>query len=111
MDEYQRRAHITAIYPHTIPDELVPLWYTGLGLAGEAGEFCNKIKKIARDFDGQITPEMKRDLYHELGGVMWYLAEAATVMEAYLSDIAVGNLDQLASRANRGTLHGSGDDR
>lgn len=109
--EYQMRAHETAIYPYSIPQKLIPLWYTSLGLAGEAGELCNKIKKIARDNDGIISSEILQALKGELGGVMWYLAEICTVLGIHLEDVMAENIQTLAGRMERGTLHGSGDDR
>lgn len=108
---YQAKAHKTAVYPHEMPDDLVPLWYSALGLCGEAGEFANKVKKILRDQGGELTSDVRVDLMHELGGVLWYVAEACTMMGMSLEGIANENITQLSGRAQRGTLHGSGDDR
>ena len=44
MDAYQRSARKTVIYPR---EHMVV--YPALGLAGEAGEVCEKIKKVMRD--------------------------------------------------------------
>ena len=50
MDQYQRAAAKTAIYNSTHS-----ILYPALGLAGEAGEVANKVKKMIRDnnFDRQ----------------------------------------------------------
>jgi glycine hydroxymethyltransferase len=47
----------------------------------------------------------------EIGDVMWYVAVLSYEMDYSLEDIAKMNLDKLASRAERGVIAGSGDDR
>lgn len=81
--------------------------YSGLGLAGEAGEVANKLKKILRGDAGVGAADVAK----ELGGVLWYLSAVATDFGLSLGDIATSNLDQLESRQARGVIQGSGDDR
>ena len=107
FDEYQQRAAKTAIYP----DQGRNLTYTSLGLAGEAGEYCNKVKKIQRDQAGVLTPETRKALKAELGDLLWYLAACARELQISLGDIATENIESLAARQARGTLSGSGDHR
>lgn len=99
--EYQVGARSTAIYPdkHAIV-------YPALGLAGEAGEVAEKIKKWLRDgtFDRDL-------LAKELGDVLWYIANLASDLGFSLEEIAELNLVKLRSRSERGTLQGSGDNR
>jgi hypothetical protein len=47
----------------------------------------------------------------ELGGILWYLAETATVFDLNLDWIAEQNIKLLADRAKRNVIKGSGDDR
>ena len=103
---YQKAAIETAIYPsnHALP-------YTALGLAGEAGEIANKVKKIIRDDDGKLIPAKREQLISELGDVMWYAAALATELNISLDVIAHENLRKLSLRKEAGTLKGSGDDR
>ena len=54
FDDYQTSAKGTAIYP-----KQYRLMYPALGLAGEAGEVANKIKKIVRDGEGRRTIRCK----------------------------------------------------
>lgn len=107
LDRYQAWARQVAIYPD-IGNNLI---YPALGLAGEAGEFCNKVKKIQRDHGGELTDDMKLALAKELGDVMWYVAACAWEIKADLVAIALMNLRALFSRKERGKLKGHGDDR
>lgn len=110
LDDYQTKAMSTAVYKQTVPTDL-HLPYAILGLAGEAGELANKEKKILRDDNGDVTPEARRLLMKELGGVLWYCAAVAYEIGLSLSEVAQYNINELASRKERGTLQGSGDDR
>lgn len=105
--EYQKKSRKTALYPNKGKNFIYPT----LGLAGEAGEISEKIKKALRDDDGKITKERKQDLEKELGDVLWYLAQISTEVGLSMDKIAETNLLKLASRKKRGMLHGSGDNR
>lgn len=109
FDEYQDRAGETAIYPGS--GGTTGLMYTALGLAGEAGEAANKVKKVLRDNEGKLTEESAKEIGKEIGGVLWYAAMLADEVGLSLGDIARQNLDILAGRAARGVLSGSGDNR
>ncbi len=67
---------------------------SALGLAGEAGEFANLVKKMTahgHEFD-------PGSLMDELGDVLWYLAEAATASGLSLESIAHHNVEKLIKR-------------
>lgn len=85
--------------------------YPALGLAGEAGEVAEQIKKSIRDDGGEVTEERLAAIAKELGDVMWYVAQLATELGLELDEIAGLNLEKLRSRQLRGVLAGSGDDR
>jgi len=104
LDEYQERAGETAIYPDGLN-------YPILGLAGEAGELCNKYKKILRDKGGEADVNDIDQMAKELGDVLWYVAQIATELGTDLETVARRNLMKLEDRQNRGVLGGSGDDR
>lgn len=110
FDEYQQAAHATAIYPNE-----VALAYVTMGLVGEAGEIANKVKKIYRDGDSDVRAEFTasgdESLAKELGDVLWYCAELATVIGVSLGDVATANIAKLQSRQQRNALGGSGDNR
>ena len=83
--------------------------YPALGLAGESGEICEKIKKAIRDDGGQMTEERRTLLAKELGDVLWYVATMCSELKLDLDEVASGNLAKLAARQANGKLHGSGD--
>ena len=104
FDSYQRVARKTVVYPNK-----QKIIYPALGLAGEAGEVCEKIKKYLRQ-DYELE-ELKEIIESELGDVLWYLENLATDLEISLDKIAAGNLSKLSDRQNRGKLKGDGDNR
>lgn len=107
LNEYQEESRKTAKYPVIGHRVIYPL----LGLLGETGEIAEKIKKMFRDRNGELTPEEKDLLKKEIGDVMWYIAQLATELDLKLEDIAIDNIAKLRSRMERGTLGGSGDKR
>ncbi len=109
FNHYQRRASSTATY-HEKGGHII---YPTLEIAGEAGEICDKIKKLIRDGDGiqNISDEIKHSLALELGDVLWGISALAGDLGFYLDQIATMNLDKLQSRKDRGVISGSGDAR
>jgi NTP pyrophosphatase (non-canonical NTP hydrolase) len=69
-----------------------------LGLAGEAGEFADRVKKIVAQGHA-----LDRDaLVDEAGDILWYLAKAARALDVSLEEIALRNGDKLAARYPQG---------
>ena len=101
FNEYQENASKTAIYP-----EQFKLVYPALGLAGEAGEVAEKVKKHIRDGVLDVDAVKK-----EMGDVLWYLAALASDLGIELEDVALANVEKLSSRKQRGVIGGSGDNR
>ena len=110
FDLYQCFAADTAIYPESGTGSPMALAYVGLGL-GEIGEIQGKIKKILRDSDGVVTDEARSAIRAEIGDALWYLARLCSELSIPFGDAAERNVAKLASRQERGVLHGSGDDR
>ena len=98
FSEYREAASKTALYPNRLKN----LEYPTLGLTGEAGEVANVVKKIQRDFDGELTDEIRAKLKDELGDVLWYISACADELELTLTEIAEYNVGKLAKR------HGAG---
>ncbi len=105
--EYQEEARKTAIYPNLGNNFIYPT----LGLAGEAGEVAEKIKKVIRDNNGEVSEEKRQELTKELGDVLWYIANLSAELNLSMEDVALKNLEKLKSRQERNELHGSGDNR
>jgi hypothetical protein len=74
--EYVKIVEKTAIYPEKLSLDLdyKGLDYAKLGMIGEYGEICNKIKKVYRDNGGLFTPEICETIAPEIGDVYWYIA-------------------------------------
>ncbi len=106
LDMYQKVALTTAIYPRE-----QAIIYPTLGLTGEAGEVANKVKKIIRDGSNSKDEGLVQDISAEIGDCLWYIAVLASDFDIKLSDIASANLEKLANRKKKGTIHGSGDTR
>ena len=112
FNEYQILAAKTAQYPDVFllstqqknKSIKVPAIYASLGLAGEAGEFANKIKKVLRDTNGEISDELLKDLSKELGDVLWYVATCATELDLHFDNIAKDNIAKLFDRKERGVI-------
>ncbi|GEM_PF-129023 len=105
---YQTGARVTARYPKR---GLVGLYYTALGLAGEAGEIANKVKKLIRDEGEALPDDARAAIADELGDALWYAAMLARELDLPLEDVARRNLAKLRDRAERGAIAGSGDHR
>lgn len=98
--EYQRLAARTLIEK---PDakytdqELMLLW-DGMGLAGEAGETADYIKKVVfHRWDMDLGKLAK-----ELGDVLWYVAAICTTMGLSLAEVMEGNIKKLQARYPNG---------
>lgn len=71
---------------------------SALGLAGEAGEVADEIKKVlyhGHEFD-------REELEKEIGDVLWYCAVLAEQYELKLSAIAAQNIAKLQARYPEG---------
>ena len=101
MKEYQNSAADTAIYK--VEHSVI---YPALGLAAEAGEVANKVKKILRD--GTFDREAIAD---EVGDCLWYIAALCRDLKVDMGELAQKNLNKLNDRKERNVLQGSGDKR
>jgi NTP pyrophosphatase (non-canonical NTP hydrolase) len=73
-----------------------PLPHCALGLAGEAGEVADTVKKSQYDF-GEHSLDRDRFLL-ELGDVLWYLTHLADQMGTTVHELALLNVQKLEAR-------------
>jgi len=122
LTDYQAQAKETAIYGGSVAGVMATgdfvttsawmrLAYCAGKLNGEAGELGEEVFKMMRDDLCQLYRERRVRIVKELGDVLWYAAQIATELEVDLGAVAQANLEKLAGRKDRDTLHGSGEDR
>ena len=93
LDEYQRLAMRTKVFGRgeAVPEALA---WNALGVAGEAGEVADLIKKHVGH--GHALDGAK--LTRELGDVLWYVAALAHDIGVDLSEVAAVNVEKLKAR-------------
>ncbi len=122
LREYAEMVHGAAIYREGVDAlldsssrediaKMLKIFYAATGLAGEAGEVANKVKKILRDNGGKIDDEVRQKVLGELGGVAWYLNATAEEFDLRIEDVLNYNYDQITDRQARNVIKGDGDDR
>lgn len=114
FDEYQIKALETATYPD-LGHNIV---YPAMGLAGEAGEVLDKIKKhwrntnsIVQELRETLTVQQVQAIVRELGDVLWYINAMAKELGSSLEEVATINLEKLYDRRDRGVIKSEGDNR
>lgn len=95
MDEYQKAALRTANNPQA---SLAGWSMAAMGLAGEAGEVVDYLKKVLHH-----GHTLNRDkLTEELSDVLWYVAVLAHINGVPLSEVAAVNVRKLLARYPQG---------
>src|ERR1039458_8821539 len=115
FSEYEEVAMSTAVYGNAQEGVDGNLVYPALGLAGEAGEVVDKVKKNWRNNQSMtaanLTFEQRKEFAKELGDVLWYVTACAKELGFSLHDIARINLQKLLDRRARGVIKSEGDNR
>lgn len=92
LNEYQKLASRTANVKDTA------LVNFALGVAGEAGEVADMVKKFV--FHGHKLN--RDDLTKELGDVLWYISQIAAWADIELDEVGRKNIDKLIQRYPKG---------
>lgn len=88
--EYQRQV-VSGLWLNSGAD---PLAHSALGLAGEAGEVADIVKKsqyVGRNLD-------REHLHEELGDVLWYATSILMQIHSTLPQVAYANILKLEKR-------------
>ena len=107
---YMNRFPDSTVYPGAFTGNLVEQMYLGLGLAGEAGEAVDAIKKMARlgvpknDEEDRVLDNMREKLFMELGDTLWYMAQIMRVYGWDLQEILQANIEKLEERRAKGEV-------
>ncbi len=98
--DYQKLAARTLIDrpDFEITDQQVMAVWDAIGLAGEAGEVADLIKKGIFHQHGLDLVKMEK----ELGDVLWYVAALCTTLGLDMSAIMQANIDKLRVRYPNG---------
>lgn len=91
IDEYQAMAE--RFVNHALSERDL-LSSAAMGVAGEAGEVADAVKKVL--YHGH--PLNRFELEKELGDVLWYVALCCTVLGVPMSEVAATNIRKLSAR-------------
>lgn len=94
LDDYQLAARRTAVRPENREAAAYQLSGFGLGIAGEAGEVADYLKKVLHHGHPMDVDRLRE----ELGDVLWYTALIAERAGIYLSEVAEANIRKLERR-------------
>ncbi len=95
FDEYKRLAMTTN---HDTDNHDLQLADVGLGLAGEAGEVADLIKKHLSQGHPLDLAKVKK----ELGDILWYAAKGCHVLGFSMDEVAQENIAKLKARYPEG---------
>ena len=99
MNDYQRQSMRTAVdVDDTTSDWDFQVSGFGLGIAGEAGEVADYLKKVIHHGHPLDRERIKK----ELGDVLWYVQGIAARCDLTLSEVAQANIDKLKARYPEG---------
>ena len=100
VNDYQRLAARTLVDEpgfEISPEQLMIVW-SAIGLAGEAGEIAELVKKGIFHQHGIDVERFKK----ELGDVLWYVAALCTELNVDMSEIMQKNIQKLKLRYPNG---------
>ncbi len=109
FNEYEEKASETAVFNDRTTE--YKLMYLALGVAGEAGEVAEKIKKVMRNDNGIVSDEKRESIKSEVGDVLWYLSQLSRELGFTIEDAAQANMRKITDRKSRDVIRSEGDNR
>lgn len=104
--EYQRLAAKTDLSPDRAAGDVFSereIALSAMGLAGEAGEIVDLLKKALRDRHPDSPVEVdKSKLSEELGDLLWYISSIARMFGVSMEEVAISNIAKLRKRYPEG---------
>lgn len=110
ITEYEKKARKYAMYPYKT-NMSVGIMYNALKLSGEVGELNDKLGKCISDSNGEISPELLKEIEKEMGDILWHYFALMYDLGLSINHITRVNIDKLESRRLRNKMAGSGDNR
>lgn len=111
--EYQKFTDEGSFYAHSNMRDAGELAYLGLGVAGEAGELADEIKKIVRvtgfnptcraaamEFESHLAKRGKKIL-DESSDVLWYITRLCSYLDVTISELMIYNTFKLYNRHHK----------
>lgn len=98
VQEFRESVERTFRFPHDDAQRRELLCIMTLGLAGEAGEVADEIKKLV----GHGKHVTRDAICKELGDVLWYLDRVAWFFDLDLSEVMETNVAKLNERYPNG---------
>ncbi len=100
FNDYQAKSKATVIYPNPGKNFVYPAF----GVAGEAGEIADVVKRIVRDKQGVFDGVDREMMKNEIGDLLWYASQLASEFGLDFDNIAANNLNKLNKRQQDGKL-------
>ena len=94
LTDYQRKAIVTK---QQYDNKALEIADCGLGIAGEAGEVADMLKKHISG-SKPLNAELMWKLKIEIGDIMWYIAALCDAFDFDMGDIAEMNIEKLRKR-------------
>lgn len=114
--DYQKAIRRTDYTDKELTERFIPrlteplnakLVHYSLGLAGEAGEIVDTVKKTLRD--GKVLDKV--NLVEEAGDILWYLTNLLSAVDSSLEEAMKKNIAKLEARYPEGFTEQAGIDR
>ena len=99
FEEYQQQAEEIFQIPPSFENSLTYTTWV-LGVSAKAGELSWRITQLVNEHDGEMDYQTTLQIMDVLGFLLWNMSQLASELQINLGDIAVSNLQKVASLNN-----------